>query len=424
MPPIEPINDTTYEVMLLSGDKVEIGDKESTDFKPHIKLNRWDGECFIAIQPAGEIEEEVEYEVEGDKIKCKYKVKQGEFEFEWETEFYPLEPRTVIAKDKYGNDAPFPQNELGGFEFEIILKKKPKTNKIVLNIETQGLKFSYQSPLTQGEIDRGNIRPDNVVGSYTVYHATRTPFHKGKADAEKYKCGKAFHIYRPKITDAEGNWVWGELSIDEQAGTLTTTIPQGFLDSAVYPIRIDPEIGNTGAGTSFITCSNFIHGTHIATAEDSGTAISISVSLKKHNGPGPTKCNVYSGTGDRCDPNGTEEITPTNTSKHWETYDFTEGFSVVKDNEYIVVFWNGTPSANDMYYDSAGSNTRIYSKKTYNGWPETLYTSTSTYKYSIYCTYEEAAAGWSHKFLGVANASIGKINGIAIADIKAVNGVE
>ncbi|KKK46354.1 hypothetical protein LCGC14_3164010, partial [marine sediment metagenome] len=34
------------------------------------------------------------------------------------------------------------------------------------------------------------------------------------------------------------------------------------------------------------------------------------------------------------------------------------------------------------------------------------------------------AAGWSHKFLGVANASIGKISGVAIADIKAVNGVE
>ncbi len=34
------------------------------------------------------------------------------------------------------------------------------------------------------------------------------------------------------------------------------------------------------------------------------------------------------------------------------------------------------------------------------------------------------AAGWTHKFLGVANASIGKINGVAIADIKAVNGVE
>lgn len=36
---------------------------------------------------------------------------------------------------------------------------------------------------------------------------------------------------------------------------------------------------------------------------------------------------------------------------------------------------------------------------------------------------EGAPAGWSHKFLGVANASIGKINGIAIASIGKVNGV-
>ena len=32
-----PINDTTYEVELAGGDKVEIGDRQSPDFKPHIK---------------------------------------------------------------------------------------------------------------------------------------------------------------------------------------------------------------------------------------------------------------------------------------------------------------------------------------------------------------------------------------------------
>jgi len=34
-----------------------------------------------------------------------------------------------------------------------------------------------------------------------------------------------------------------------------------------------------------------------------------------------------------------------------------------------------------------------------------------------------AVAGWTHKFLGVANAAIAKINGVAIADIVKVNGV-
>ena len=33
-------------------------------------------------------------------------------------------------------------------------------------------------------------------------------------------------------------------------------------------------------------------------------------------------------------------------------------------------------------------------------------------------------AGWTHKFIGVSNASIGKINGVAIADILKVNSVE
>jgi len=34
-----------------------------------------------------------------------------------------------------------------------------------------------------------------------------------------------------------------------------------------------------------------------------------------------------------------------------------------------------------------------------------------------------AVVGWAHKFLGVANAAIAKINGVAIADIVKVNGV-
>lgn len=31
MPPIKPINDTTYEVGLRGGDKVEIGDRKAVD---------------------------------------------------------------------------------------------------------------------------------------------------------------------------------------------------------------------------------------------------------------------------------------------------------------------------------------------------------------------------------------------------------
>jgi len=50
-----------------------------------------------------------------------------------------------------------------------------------------------------------------------------------------YRSGKVGMIYRPKLTDAIGATVWADLLI--AADVLTVTIPQAFLDSAVYPIR-------------------------------------------------------------------------------------------------------------------------------------------------------------------------------------------
>lgn len=52
------------------------------------------------------------------------------------------------------------------------------------------------------------------------------------------------------------------------------------------------------------------------------------------------------------------------------------------------------------------------------------FTALSGYELSLCGTGETVAVGWTHKYLGVANASIGKISGVAIADIKKVNGVE
>ena len=78
----------------------------------------------------------------------------------------------------------------GGYEYQINLKSKPATNVIEFTLETQGLDFFYQPPLTE-EMDEhtaefgedievtgtdvkknGKIvrhRPENIVGSYIVY---------------------------------------------------------------------------------------------------------------------------------------------------------------------------------------------------------------------------------------------------------------
>src|SRR3990167_4717626 len=134
------------------------------------------------------------------------------------------------------------------YEFEIELSKKPNKNKFDFIIEgAENLDFFYQPALTQEEIDEGSRRPDNVIGSYAVYHKTKANHRVGSIN---YATGKVFHIYRPKAIDADGKEEWAELSYATTTGILAVTVPQNFLDNAEYPVIVDPTFGHTGIGGS------------------------------------------------------------------------------------------------------------------------------------------------------------------------------
>jgi len=132
------------------------------------------------------------------------------------------------------------------FEIDIILKKKPSTNVFIYKIQTESLNFWYQPSLTEKEIKMGCVRPENVVGSYAVYHKTK----KHNFGNKNYGTGKFCHIYRPKAYDSNGNSVWCDLNIDVGTNIMTVTVPQDFLDNAAYPVRIDPEFGHKAYGAS------------------------------------------------------------------------------------------------------------------------------------------------------------------------------
>ena len=51
--------------------------------------------------------------------------------------------------------------------------EKPLSNVISLSIQSKGLKFYYQGPLTDKEKAEGIIRPEEVTGSYAVYHESK-----------------------------------------------------------------------------------------------------------------------------------------------------------------------------------------------------------------------------------------------------------
>jgi len=223
------------EKVFVGGEQM-LGGDELADFKPEVKLEKWGDETYIKVW--SEEKGDKTASQKGDKVIWHNTDKSKEYNF------YPIED---------------------GFEYEVILKEKPKTNIISLKIKTKDLVFYYQgeledekqeneichSPDTTGvSIFRDGVeysycfidddgstttsyttmRPVNVIGSYAVYHATKKGHEIGQTN---YMAGKAFHIYRPQITDANGWKMWEDLHIKN--GILTITIPQEFLDKAVYP---------------------------------------------------------------------------------------------------------------------------------------------------------------------------------------------
>lgn len=226
---------------------VEIGDSKQTKFYPQAKVMRWDNEVNFSMRfknGNGNGNGSVSYD---DTVGSSGKVS-------WSS--------SGIRCD-FLHDKNLPE---GALKFDITLNSKPKSNIVVFTIETKGIIFDYQPPLnldrdcwppnvvtadeTTGYDRNGKAicwRPENVVGSYAIYHENCPPNITG---GKEYRVGKLCHLYRPKIIDSTGKSVWGSWNLDKELGIINLTIPQDFLDNAAYPILIDPDVGYTTAGAS------------------------------------------------------------------------------------------------------------------------------------------------------------------------------
>ena len=212
--------------------RVEVGDVYKHDrFLPQAKIARWDNQANFSIRL---VEDRDTSPV----------VVNGKFVFEYgdkTVEIYPISGSAEM--------------EEGGLEFLLTLRQKPKANTVLFTLQDKNVIYLYQPYFSEIEREVGG-RPENVEGSYAVYAKT---FPRNCLGSKIYKSGKVGHIYRPKIIDSSGSEVWGELNID--GGILSVTIPQKFLDSALYPVFVDPTFGYTTAGGSYsntwgtITCS-------------------------------------------------------------------------------------------------------------------------------------------------------------------------
>ncbi len=383
---IEQIASTTFQELMPTSDRVEIGDIDSVDFKPHLKLNRWNGECFIKVGLP--ITEKSLPIIDGNKITWEGRDKH--------ILMYPLAP------DK--------QMELGGYEYEIVFDKKPKSNKIIIDLQGQGLKFDYQPSLTQEEIEEGHIRPENVVGGYAVSHATKGGMVSSRG--KNYKAGEAFFIYRPRIIDARGDWAWEEQFINPITGKQIITIPQEFLKYAHYPIRhvAGDTFGYTDVGG---TGTPFGGGAFLGMPGTPSAGTAQSISLYCVDTGDNFKGVLILGADKTILANGVGNPAGIAFSADWVISSF--GIDPTLTNaEHFV----GAVSDNliNIYYNSGTGNQRWFDATNSYATPtDPTDGSQSSTRYSIYCIYTPAG-GVDH------TKSLSDIVAIADTIVKAVGG--
>lgn len=295
------------------------------------------------------------------------------------------------------------------YEFEITLKDKPSTNELEFSLQTKDIDFFYQPSLTEEIIpEKGEIvtdtyhlssggelkvfRPARVVGSYALYHKNPP---KNIKDNKKYETGKLGHIYRPKIYDADGKWVWGKLNVNIEKEILTVIIPQDFLDTARYPIThaAGSTFGYFSKGASQADFANTIRGSKFTGAEGIGNSVTAYLTANAANAY-TVKANLYvhstlvplsRGTTDE------KKSLGSGTLSALVTFNFSQQPTLTAI-DYVVAVWGqgAYKSTLNIHYDAGAVNQGQSQSLTYVGaWPNPLVPTLNTNKYSLYVTYNE-----------------------------------
>lgn len=223
---------------------VEIGDRKQPAFHPQIKIPRWHNTVNTSIRLVLEDPAEVTY----DTGVVVYRTSTVD------ARFYPID-------DLESAD---------GHEFEVRLLSAPATPVLTFTLQAKGGQWwrqpvmAYRSAHPPFHPDayrwepngRGGERrqPERVAGSW-IYDTDLSGDYTALG-GHNYRNGKALHVYRPWAEDAKGVRVWCDLDIDGAAGLMTITVPQDFLDGAVYPVLVDPTFGYSGTAASDDNASN------------------------------------------------------------------------------------------------------------------------------------------------------------------------
>ena len=158
--------------------------------------------------------------------------------------------------------------------------------------------------------------------------------------------------------------------------------------------------GDATPSGSVANFENQIRGVN-ATCPEAGTADSIDIPL--NNIPGSAcfvKCALYKAS-DKSFVGETEERDLNGVSDGLISFEFSDPKPSLIAQDYIICWWTNNSDIR-FWYQSNASFTRHLQTLTYNGWPNPLVSTTSSYRYSAQCTYTPTA-GEEEYFFGTIN---------------------
>ena len=340
----------------IGGNAASIGDK----FVPNINMSKWDDEHWINLNLPIAIANQVET-FDGEKVS----ITVGNY--------------SLIYYPSNTND----------LEFEIIFGRKPPVMTFSLDIlKSEGLEYFLQPPLTQKEIDDGHVRADNVTGSYAVYCMSQ---------GNKYCTGKFCHIYYPYLRDADGKTVRVD-SFDISAGKMTIDLPSAWMETARYPVILDPYIGYSSVGVS--SWAN-VAGMGVGSQADAtgGVTTMYHCAIAAIGSPADAKMGTYGPVDSDLNPGlharleQTGEVVMT-VSDDVNTTAGTGG-TILANNYYFLAQFkeNGTTA---LKYDTVASHVCYVGAGTYANQlvtPASDSWSSTTYQFSLWVDYAPPAAG-------------------------------
>jgi hypothetical protein len=258
-----------------------------------------------------------------------------------------------------------------------------------------------------------------------------------------YRTGKAFHIYRPWAEDATGKRVWCRLRIKPKSNEMTVTIPQKFLDNAVYPVLVDPTLGYNTNGASSTALQNPFNSRYLrrgstVTPSEAGTIDSFHAYMRVRNSAEPGTIFLALSEEDSGGTGSHDEVAsvqwdPSLTTSYIEHSTSAGGESFSASTAYVI---NGVADHNDFgntvdvaldtvgsdnYYDETFTG-GTFANATQDPWTDTA-TGTGT-RHSIWLEYTASGGGGDLKSkYGIAEANIKSIYGIDNANFKSQYGV-